>query len=574
MPQEENLRQQSRVSAPWRYFHQKPFLRADREHTTILFGGFTWKHERILRGVLRAFGYRAEIIPTPTVTDFQSGKEYGNYGQCSPVYFTAGSLVNYLLKLERDGFSRQQIVDNYVYVTPESPCGPCRLGMYQSEYRLVVENAGFHGFRIIPVSQQPRLKGDSQAGLEINTDLSLALILGILMGDVVNDAAYSIRPFEVAAGETDRVTEEAVAFLERTVAGLDFRDSGPSNLFLQLEWRYPGIANVLKLHRWLRGAHFQALLRGLRSVGARFDSIAVDRTRVKPVVKVIGEFWDQMTEGDGNFQILQFLEKEGAQVLIEPVAAWFHLMIQWARQHNADYATLIAKDEQDITPRDRLRAQFHRCVNGIVIQLIDAAFRLAYRRMRAAMCDIPHELISQPLLARLAQPFYHSRLDAGEAHTEVGKNIYYHAQHLAHMVLSLKPFGCLPSTQSDAVQAAVQGVYEQMIFLPIETSGEGKVNALSRIQMALGEARERARKEFETAVLESGLGFEDARDAVARHPQLRRPSARIVRHPGTVGTAANLVYSLKATGARQTRVSRTTADAVNGHACISPRAGS
>ena len=42
------------------------------------------------------------------------------------------------------------------------------------------------------------------------------------------------------------------------------------------------------------------------------------------------------------------------------------------------------------------------------------------------------------------------------------------------MVLSLKPFGCMPSTQSDGVQAAVIAHFPDMIFLPIETSPKAR----------------------------------------------------------------------------------------------------
>ena len=38
--------------------------------------------------------------------------------------------------------------------------------------------------------------------------------------------------------------------------------------------------------------------------------------------------------------------------------------------------------------------------------------------------------------------------------------------------------------------------YKDMIYLPIETSGEGEINAHSRVQMALGEAKVKAKKEF------------------------------------------------------------------------------
>ena len=53
----------------------------------------------------------------------------------------------------------------------------------------------------------------------------------------------------------------------------------------------------------------------------------------------------------------------------------------------------------------------------------------------------------------------------------------------AHMVISLKPFGCMPSTMSDGVQSKVVADYQDAIFLPVETSGDGEVNVRSRVQM-------------------------------------------------------------------------------------------
>ena len=57
------------------------------------------------------------------------------------------------------------------------------------------------------------------------------------------------------------------------------------------------------------------------------NAIRVDRTRVKPIVKVTGEFWAQTTEGDGNFNMFKFLESEGAQVLVEPIGTWICYMM-------------------------------------------------------------------------------------------------------------------------------------------------------------------------------------------------------------------------------------------------------
>src|SRR5262249_44656281 len=60
---------------------ERAFTAEQRAHTTILFGGFTWKHEELIRAVFQGCGYRCERLPVPDVAAFQIGKEYGNDGQ-------------------------------------------------------------------------------------------------------------------------------------------------------------------------------------------------------------------------------------------------------------------------------------------------------------------------------------------------------------------------------------------------------------------------------------------------------------------------------------------------------------
>src|SRR4029079_13605995 len=64
----------------------------------------------------------------------------------------------------------------------------------------------------------------------------------------------------------------------------------------------------------------------------QFNEIEIDRTRVKPIVKITGEFWAQTTEGDGNFNMFAFLEREGAQVLVEPIATWIMYMMYQVKE--------------------------------------------------------------------------------------------------------------------------------------------------------------------------------------------------------------------------------------------------
>jgi ElaB/YqjD/DUF883 family membrane-anchored ribosome-binding protein len=106
------------------------------------------------------------------------------------------------------------------------------------------------------------------------------------------------------------------------------------------------------------------------------------------------------------------------------------------------------------------------------------------------------------------------------------------------MVLALKPFGCMPSTQSDGVQSRVVNKFKDMIFLPIETSGEGEVNAHSRVQMALAEAKAKARAEFDGVLQQTGRSLDELRQYVDEHPFLKQALYKVPHRKGIAGTAA------------------------------------
>src|SRR5512140_3453509 len=184
---------------------ERHFTRDQRAHTTLLFGGLTWKHEKLVHGALEGLGYRAEAVPTPNVKAFQTGKEFGNNGQCNPTYFTVGNLVQYLQGLVTEGLTREQICRQYVFFTAGA-CGPCRFGMYESEYRLALRNAGFEDFRVILFRQSGVLsQGEVEDGLAMNLDFFMTILNVLNIGDLLNDAVYQIRPYEVNPGECDRV---------------------------------------------------------------------------------------------------------------------------------------------------------------------------------------------------------------------------------------------------------------------------------------------------------------------------------------------------------------------------------
>jgi predicted nucleotide-binding protein (sugar kinase/HSP70/actin superfamily) len=511
---------------------------------TILTGGLTWKHDALLKSAFESAGYRVQVMPIPDVAAFQLGKEYGNNGQCNPTYFMVGHLIKFLQGLEAQGMSRQDIIDRYVFFTAGS-CGPCRFGMYESEYRLAVQNAGFDGFRVLLFQQTDGIKAATgEPGLKFTVDLGMAAFNALNLGDVLNDVAYQIRPFELRQGETDRVVNECMELLTTRLRERrtdDLLDRLPAALATRLASRkaLKNWTNALgKVRDHLYGNYTGQMLAEVRD---RLGTIEVDRLRVKPVVKVTGEFWAQTTEGDGNFRMFSFLEREGAQVMVEPIGTWVMYMLWLAKATHAERRAVTAKKRSRWEVRGRFGDALAFHGKQASFEAGRRFYMLQYRRIVDALGGMAHPLLKLEELAALAAPYYNVFAKGGEGHMEVAKNIYYTVHKKCHMVLSLKPFGCMPSTQSDGVQSAVMSHFKDMIFLPIETSGEGEVNAHSRVQMALGEARAKARLEFQEAIASTGRRLDDIKEYVATHRELRSPFYHVPVHAGVTGTAANFV---------------------------------
>lgn len=537
-----NVRQVSHFRRP----EERPFTRAERETTTILFGGLTLRHEQLLVSALEGLGYKVGLVPTPRKADFQAGKEYGNNGQCNPTYFTVGALVNYLKDLRDDkGMPVEDILRDYVFITAGA-CGPCRFGMYEAEFRLALQNSGFDGFRVLLFQQGGGLnQSEVEAGIEFNLNFFLSLLNGMFMGDLLNEVAYHIRPYEVVPGRTNEVFERCVALCQDRLRGKNYDEihGGALASFLSKLTPVSDDRDAASFLDQLRSDFYT----GAFAECARMlqEEVEVDYTRAKPLVKITGEFWAQTTEGDGNFNMFPFLEREGAEVLVEPVGTWIAYMLNQAKTECRDRRGL---DENTNLPgrlelRKRWQVEKNFRSKMFMFTLAEKILFREYERLRVALGGTAHELANQLELQRMGHPYYNSRSGGGEGHLEVAKAIYYCNKDLCHMVLSLKPFGCMPSTQSDGAQAAVVAHFPDLIFLPIETSGEGDINAHSRTQMALGEAKVKCKDEFKRAVARTGYTIEQIRAYVARpeNRDLRRPLQQIPHYKGVIGRAANFV---------------------------------
>jgi predicted nucleotide-binding protein (sugar kinase/HSP70/actin superfamily) len=490
----------------YKAYKPRPFKREERDKVTILYGGLTWKHERLIQGALHNLKYKAEPLPNITREDLDAGKELIDVGACCPTIFTTGSLVN-LLKSKVAAQGKDEVNDKFVYLTAGA-CGPCRFGQYHESYAMALDGLGLRDFRLFLLAQDELDQEASDGGgLEINMPLSLGMIWGILCADLLTDLEYMTRPYEVNPGQTNRVLKECAEHLYQVF--LNRPDYGKK--YGTLAWH-------------LMSNYFTNALRVVRK---KWDAIEVDHLRVKAKVKITGEFWLQTHEGEGNYNIKRWLEQEDSEVVPPPVAVWLHYLLH----------PTIRKLEH------RHSVSKHPRVENFALHALERVYRGTYNRFRKALGNLPYELPDQEELRTLAAPFYHFELRGGEGHMLIGKALHTYHHKKAHMTCELTPYSCMPNTMSVGSMANVLGKYPDLLYAPIEVKGDSEVHALSRCQMILTEAKKRAKAEFEDVMKKTGLTVEKIRNYEKSHPELRRATYRIP-HRDVAGVASNYVLHL------------------------------
>jgi hypothetical protein len=76
---------------------------------------------------------------------------------------------------------------------------------------------------------------------------------------------------------------------------------------------------------------------------------------------------------------------------------------------------------------------------------------------------------------------------------------------------------------SDGVQTAITEKFPGTIFCPVETSGDGRVNFYSRVQMYLFKAKQAAIAEYERALTENGVTRDQVQAFLDSSPKFRSP---------------------------------------------------
>jgi predicted nucleotide-binding protein (sugar kinase/HSP70/actin superfamily) len=270
-------------------------------------------------------------------------------------------------------------------------------------------------------------------------------INAVILADLLNNLYYKIKPYEVIPQSVD-------------------------------QWRSNSLELLYKVFR-----HNSSIIPSLKRVGDALSRLQLDYLRPKAKVKIIGEIFSHLHEGHASYGLPSWLIDEGAEPVVEPLSNWLEYLFWQKIQFTRDRA---------------FRGRIQALKTMLSAWLFKTSIRLHYTYFRYTLNNRPDKLARQRQLARYASPYYHSRLIGGEGHMEAGKHIYAVRKHQAHMVISIKPFSCMPSTQSDGVQTKISEDLKGSLFVAVDTTGDAEVNVKSRILMKLQIAQKRAEREF------------------------------------------------------------------------------
>jgi len=377
-----------------------------------------------LAAAFRAYGQDAQVIPPGDGESVAAGRRWTSGKECLPCIITAGDMIR---TTQRPGFDPR----HSAFLMP-SGSGPCRFGQYHCLHQLILEDLGLPEVPVIAPAHDKRLYEDWEAfpGRVVSMAWN-----GLASFDVLAKVRLAIRPYECAAGTTDRVYHKWCRRLRRLIA--------------------------------LRPSQRQIV--ALMARAARdFAAIAVDRSRPRPRIAVLGEIYVRH-HSLANQHLLRHLERLGAEAQLASYPEW-HYYTNWVRMNDARRTGRL-KDWWTSYFKDRIQRRRH------------ASFAAPFQALLGPLEEPSTESLLQPAAA-----YIHPELKGGDAVLSIGKTLEaFHAGQ--HGVINVLPFSCMPSSIVEAVMKRMATAVAPMPLLSISYDGNHDPALHTRLEAFVYQAR-------------------------------------------------------------------------------------
>ena len=397
------------------------YRKADKRLRTVLVPNISAPVSTLLAALMDREGIRAVGLPVGGPDQIRVGKKYTHNDICFPCQMVIGELI--------DALQKGNYPEDSVAVGMAKLSCDCRMANYTAILRKALDSAGFENVPILTTDP-----GDTKG---IHPGVSMLGARSVLMAawafsmlDILEELCRKIRPYETAAGETNRVFNECVESLA--------------------EASKQGLGKLIGAFR--------------RSIEA-FRGLHWDRARRKPRVLVTGELLVNFHPGT-NFHVEEYLEKNGMEVILPRITYQFRKDFQASISEIRDFGAHLAP----------YPFALDAAVEGIqrFLEQIAGAHPLYHRAAR------PQELHDG------VKEIIPKTLTCGEGWLMAGEIAHYANQGVRSFII-LQPFGCLPNhVCGRGVTKRLKEEFPGVQILPLDLDPDTSyANVENRLQMLI-----------------------------------------------------------------------------------------
>jgi len=390
-------------------------------------------------GIAAAFeacGVEAEVMPMPDEESLTYGRRYTSGRECYPCIVTTGDMMKVL---KRDDFEPKKSA----FFMP-SGNGPCRFGQYNRYQRLILDEVGSNEVPIYAPDQDGTFY--KELGM-VGGNFPRLAWWGIVAVDLLEKILRETRPYEVQAGETEKVYWSSV-------------------------WR---VCDAIRAKRFPD--------KEMKIARDAFRMVAVKDPGSRPIVGVVGEIYVRNNRFSNEDLVLK-LEALGAEVMLPTVSEWIF------------YTNFTSKRN---TLKRREYGDFFRTITNNFFQHKDEKKleNIIVGDLRAG-----HEATIEEIIKK-AEGYIHDSFE-GEAVLSVGKALDYISHGVSGLVNAM-PFSCMPGTVVNAMLKKLREDNDNIPYLNMVYEGSESANTITRMEAFVHQAHDFKSRDAERGDKKSGV---------------------------------------------------------------------
>ncbi|MCX5805906.1 MAG: acyl-CoA dehydratase activase [Proteobacteria bacterium] len=377
-------------------------------------------HSITLSSAFRACGVETDVMDESGEEAVRLGRKITSGKECYPCILTTGDMLKTVSKPNFDP-------EKSAFFMPTGG-GPCRFGQYHRFHRMVLDEMGFEEVPIYAPNQDHRLYDELDM---LGSRFKRLGWRSILATDLIIKMLHEIRPFEEIKGDTDKVYEDALLRISKSI------EEGSKNICGVLE---NAMDNFLNIKR-----------------------IKIE----KPLIGIVGEIYIRSNRFSNN-DLVRKVEEFGGVAWLASIAEWI------------TYVNYINRK------KSLKNGGISNMMNFLITGYMQGKDEHRIEKMFAKELRYGKEPKIDDIIKK-ASPYVHVSFE-GEAILSVGKAVDFIHRGVSGIINAM-PFTCMPGTVSSAIMKLIQKKYHIPI-INIAYDGQGATNITTRLEAFMYQVKE------------------------------------------------------------------------------------